>query len=307
MQRIGHQVVRAGMLSLMCILAGVSVAAAQANVRSPAETGVKNVILPVILEAGSELDPTALAREQFELYDGGVAQQIEYFRPDYSPARIVVLVDNTERLQTSIEDLSKAVKALAAHLYQGDQMMLVAYDEQPEVIEEFTDDRKKLEAGTALFRIKGSPRLLDTIADIIGAVFRQQVGVTKRVLILISDGYDWQSKTPFNAVLDNLKRENIVVYVLQAGDRTYGASRRFGPKPTEVVEKITQMTGGRAFPLKEATSAAQQILQELGERWYQLSYKPKGVNVHNNRRLLLITNNPKVRLRTRQEQPGIQF
>ncbi|MCS6805313.1 MAG: VWA domain-containing protein [Blastocatellia bacterium] len=295
------------MLSLVCILAGVSVAAAQANVRSPAETGVRNVILPVILEAGSELDPTAIAREQFELYDGGVPQQIEYFRPDYSPARIVVLVDNTERLQASLDDLSKAVKALAAHLYQGDQMMLVAYDEQPEVIEEFTDDRKKLQAGTALFRIKGSPRLLDAIADIITAVFRQQVGVTKRVLILISDGYDWQSKTPFNVVLDNLKRESIVVYVLQAADRTHGASRRFGPKPAEVVQKLTQMTGGRAFPLKDASDAAQHILQELAERWYQLSYKPREVNIHNNRRLLLIANNPKIRLRTRQEQPGIRF
>jgi Ca-activated chloride channel family protein len=307
MRRIEHQLITSFMLSLGLLLTSVSPAAAQANVRSSSDTGAKNIILPVVIESGSQLDPAAMAREQFELYDGGVAQDIEYFRPDYSPAKIVVLVDNTERLQASIEDMAKAVKALVANLYQGDQMMLMAYDEEPEVIEEFTDDRKKLEAGTALFRIKGSPKLLDAIADTINGVFRQQLGVTKRILILITDGYDWQSKTPFSAVLDHLERENIVVYVLQTADRTYGATRRFGPKPVDLVEKITKATGGRIFPFKEATGAAQEILQELSERWYQLTYKPKGVSVHNNRRLLLTANNPKLRLRTRQEQPGVRF
>jgi hypothetical protein len=75
----------------------------------------------------------------------------------------------------------------------------------------------------------------------------------------------------------------------------------------DLIEKLVKGTGGRSFPLKESQHAAQEILQELSERWYQLSYKPKGVNPVNTRRLLLASNDPKVRLRTKAEQPGEPF
>lgn len=295
-------------LTVGILLTVAGAASAQAGRRSAADSGLTTMTLPVILEsAPGQTDRNALAREQFELYDGGTAQEIEYFRPDYSPAKIVVLVDNTERLQASEAEMTAAVKALAANLYQGDQMMVIGFDEQPEIIEEFTDDRKKLEAATALFRKKGSPKLLDALEATIHDVFRLQIGITKRVIVLISDGYDWESVTPFKTVLGNLERENIVVYVLQTADRTYGAPRRRALKPLDLIDKLVTGTGGRIFPLKESQSAAQEILQELSERWYQLSYKPKGVNPINTRRLLLAPNDPKIRLRTKAEQPGEPF
>jgi len=266
------------------------------------------ITLPVILEsAPGQADQNAFTRDQFELYDGGVAQDIEYFRPDYSPAKIVVLVDNTERMQASESEMTEVIKALAANLYQGDRMMLIGYDEQPEILEEFTDDRKKLEAATALFRKKGSPKLLDALEATVHDVFRLQIGITKRVIILISDGYDWESVTPLKTALGDLERENIVVYVLQTADRTYGAPRRRALKPVDLIEKLAKGTGGRIFPFKEAQPAARDILQELSERWYQLTYKPKGVNPINTRRLLLAVNDPKIRLRTKSEQPGEPF
>ncbi|MBI3949180.1 MAG: VWA domain-containing protein [Acidobacteria bacterium] len=290
------------------LLTIVDIAAAQAGRRSPSDTGLTAVTLPVILEsAPAQGDRNAISRDQIELYDGGIIQEIEYFRPDYSPAKMVVLVDNTERMQASVAEMTEAVKALAANLYQGDQMMVIGYDEQPEIIQDFTDDRKKLAAGGAMFRKKDSPKSLDALQATINDVFRLQIGVTKRVIVLISDGYDWESTTPVKSVVEDLARENIVVYVLQTQDRTYGAPRRRAMKPVDLIEKLTKATGGRAFPLKESQQAAREILQELSERWYQLSYKPKGVNSFNTRRLLITVSDPKIHLRTKLEQPGESF
>lgn len=303
-----HRSSKSLVLMAAIMLAGGRTAWAQAGRRSASETGLSTMILPVILEsAPAQPNRAPLTSDQFELYDGGVAQVIEYFRPDYSPAKIVVLVDNTERLQASESEMAAAVKALAANLYQGDQMMVIGFDEQPEIIEEFTGDRKKLEAATALFRKKGSPKLLDALEATVHDVFRLQVGITKRVIVLISDGYDFESRTPFKTVLENLQRENIIVYVLQTADRTYGAPRRRALKPVELLDKLVTGTGGRSFLLKESSRAAQEILQELSERWYQLSYKPKGVNPTLTRRLLLASNDPHLRLRTKAEQPGAPF
>lgn len=311
MMRFRESLARQFVVMVGVTLTVVGLAWAQAGRHSSSETGLTPVILPVIIESTpapsnqpSEANQPSITRDQLELYDGGISQEIDYFRPDYSPAKMVVLVDNTERMQASMAEMAEAVKALAANLYQGDQMMVIGYDEQPEIIEEFTDDRKKLEAATALFRKKGSPKLSDAIAATVQDVFRLQIGTTKRILILISDGYDWESTTPFKSALEELERENIVVYVLQTTDRTYGAPRRHALKPADLIEKLTKGTGGRLFPLKESKSAAREILQELSERWFQLTYKPKGVNPINTRRLLIIANDPKVHLRTKMEQPG---
>lgn len=279
----------------------------QAHRRSASDTGSVQMMLPVILEAPpGDAEPPAFTREKFELYDAGVAQQIEYLRPDYSPAKIVILVDNTETLRAVPAEMTKAVTALTANLYQGDQVMLIAYDRHPEVLEEFTDNRAKVDKATRLFRKQGTPRLLDAIQATINDALRVQIGASKRVIVLISDGYDLESTTPVKAVLTDLQRENILVYILQIQDRTLGAPRRKALKPEEMVERLTKGTGGRVFPLKEAETAAREIMREVSERWYQLSYKPQGVNRFNTRRLLITVNDPKIRLRTKLEQPGEQ-
>lgn len=79
---------------------------------------------------------------------------------DPSPSKIVILVDNSQTLPTSVEALKAAVMEFAYEIFDGDQLFVLAYDEKAEIIQEWTDDAKKMEKSLATFRKKGNPYLL---------------------------------------------------------------------------------------------------------------------------------------------------
>ncbi len=278
----------------------------QAGRREVVERMGASVILNVIVEPKDGRQEIQLTREKLELYDAGIEQQIEAVQPDYSAARIALLLDASDSLRAEPGQLLQVVKAFSAHLYEGDQMMVIAYGEEPEVLEEFTADREKLErAGLRLKRVSSTKvRLWDALQATLDDALRLQVGYSKRVIVLVSDGFDRESQMSPDVVLAHLARENVLVYVLQADDRTRGATRRRALKPEEAVARLVQGTGGKAYPLKDAERAAREILEELNQRCYQVIYKPQGVNPLNRRRILLLANDPTLTLRTKAEHPG---
>jgi hypothetical protein len=97
--------------------------------------------------------------KQLSLYDGGIEQTIKSFTPDPSPARIVLLVDNSLTIRADVEKLEAAAREFAYEIYDGDKILIVGYDEQPEIVADWTDDAKKIEASLRTFRKKGPASL----------------------------------------------------------------------------------------------------------------------------------------------------
>src|SRR5262245_49833404 len=53
-----------------------------------------------------EEEEKIIPKQAIEFYDGGIKQQIQAFSPDPTPARIVVLMDNSLTLQTDTKQLT---------------------------------------------------------------------------------------------------------------------------------------------------------------------------------------------------------
>jgi len=262
----------------------------------------ENLILNVITEGGKST--AELTKDKLTLFDGGIQQEIQSFMPDPTASRIVILVDNSVNLAAEVEKLEKAASAFLGELYEGDEVMVIGYDENAEIIEDFTGDLAKLQAAMKKFRKRGLPRFYDALQATVEEAMRKEIGIDKRIIILISDGYDRKSTTKFETALATLQSENVVVYALQIKDRTFGAPNRTGPKPPDALAKLAEGTGGRVYKIEEAERAAKEISHELRSNWYKLTYKPTGVNPINARRLLITCVEDKVVLRTKALQPG---
>jgi len=122
------------------------------------------------------------------------------------------------------------------------------------------------------------------------------------VVVLISDGLDRGSKTPFDKVLGDLQNQNVTVYALQIPDRTGGAFRRNQPKANEVINQLTEGTGGKVFPIEEAQTAAKFICDELKKNRYLLNYLPTNFSSYEVRRVFLIADEG-ISIRTKNAQP----
>jgi Ca-activated chloride channel homolog len=293
---------RVALLTFLALVAtGVS-ASPQSGRQSGSERGKE--VLHIIVEGQGKGATIPLPRDAFELYDGGQSQTLETLTLDQTPARIVLLVDNTKTLKASVDDLKAAAHALVDELFEGDQMMVIGYDQSAYVLQDFTTRLDALDAAANdKFQKQGFPRLFDAISATILDAFGG-VGAEKRAIVLVSDGYDNLSKEKFDGVIAALQRENIVVYVLQVPDRTRNASRIEGPKPQKAVETLTTATGGRVFPISEATTAAKLITEELRLNWYRAVYTPRGVDRLVERNVLLIKHDNSLVLRTKASFPG---
>ncbi len=267
-----------------------------------ATAGRRTATLNVIVQAPKDVK---VAKESVDLYDGGIAQEIETFAPVEVGSRIVLLVDNTVNLKAESAALQKAALTVVNELYEDDQMMVVGYNESALILEDLTPDLKKLQEATTKFERKGFPKLFDALVAVADALAHQaKTGIEKRAIILISDGYDSESQTKFDQALYALQDENIVLYALKTADRTHGALLRDKPKPPAVLDFLTVGTGGAILPFEKASEAAKTIADDLRNNWYRLTYTPSGVNPINMRRILLIPRNPKIQVRTKGSHPG---
>ncbi|MCI0336279.1 MAG: VWA domain-containing protein, partial [Acidobacteria bacterium] len=205
-----------------------------------------------LLSGGSnqnEEDEKIVPKSALELFDGGVLQRIESFAPDPTPARIVVLMDNSATLQTDVKKLAAVPAAFAPEIYEGDKVMVIGYDLKPEIITEFTDDPNKLQNTLSLLRKTDTPHLFDALNVVMEDVMRPEVGFSKRVVVIAGDGLDRDSKIKFDEILAKLQNENITIYAIQVRDRTRGALRRDAPKPVDALQQLTEGTGGKIFSI----------------------------------------------------------
>ncbi|HSE34020.1 MAG TPA: VWA domain-containing protein [Pyrinomonadaceae bacterium] len=232
---------------------------------------------------------TPISSKEVSIYDNGIEQTIRNFTPDPSPAKIVLLVDNSLSIRADVDKLEQAAREFAYEIFEGDKLLIVGYDEQAEIVSDWTDDAKAIEKSLKLFRKKGQPYLFDAIRAVVAEALRP-IPSQKRVIVVISDGLDRGSKATFENTLAELQADNITVYAVQAVDRTRGAIRRDVPKPRVVIDKLAEGTGGRIFSIDDPTEAAKAICDELRKNRYVLSYIPSNAPFGQARSLLVIGN-----------------
>ncbi|HKO63446.1 MAG TPA: VWA domain-containing protein [Pyrinomonadaceae bacterium] len=262
-----------------------AIAMAQAG-RRPATTNEGGVMVNLVAKR-TDNAPRQITARQLSIYDNGIEQMIRNFTPDPSPARIVLLVDNSLTLRADIEKLEQAAREFAYEIYEGDKLLIVGYDEQAEIVADWTDDAKSIETSLKLFRKKGQPHLFDAASAVLDQALRTAPG-QKKVIVVISDGLDRGSKTSFEKILAELQRLDITVYAVQAQDRTRGAIRRDVPKPKQVIDKLVEGTGGAIFSIDEPGEAAKTICDELRKHRYVISYLPSSAPFGEVRSLLVL-------------------
>lgn len=289
---------------VVTLLAALAFGQAGRKPGAPNDVGKdRGVYLNVFVTRSDGSDERVTAK-QLALYDGGMEQSIQSLTPDPGPARIVILVDNSLGLRADVEKLQKATREFAYEIYEGDKVLVVGYDQNAEIIADWTDDAKKIEAALPEFRKRGEPHLYDALAAVMNDALAPFAGMNrKRVIVLVADGLDRGSKTRFDSVFKEILREDITVYALQIPDRTGGALRRDSLKPNQVIQKLTEGTGGRVLSANDPREAAKTICDELRNNRYVLAYTPTSLPLYETRRLLIVPDEG-INVRYKLTQPG---
>lgn len=162
---------------------------------------------------------TGLQRNNFLLFDNGVAQPITDFLSIDEPAQVLLLVEAGPAVYLLQEGHLQAVKVLLEGLAPADRVAIARYDQNAEPILNFISD-KPLAAG-AIDQLRfnvGFGQL--NLATSLSTALDWLAGVPgKKSVVLLSTGVDTSPPDKLNTLLDRLKTTDVhVLPVSLSGD-----------------------------------------------------------------------------------------
>jgi VWFA-related protein len=287
---------------------GVSPALSQESAPATAEqtlrvsTEVVNVYA-VVREKTNRLIPN-LNREDFELSEDNVPQDIRYFsRETDTPLTLGIMID-TSPSQGRVLDVEQAEGKtfLRQVLRPKDLAFVLHFDSDVELLQDFTSNLNLLTRAIEETVVRGgssgplrsplpSPlpaplpppdpmagvggtHLYDAIYLAARELMKNEVG--RKVLILLSDGEDQGSKVKLDAALEAAHRSDVIVYSVAVIDRRFYWGHVMGFSGDSVLRKLSEQTGGRVIEVKRASdtgAAFQEIADELRTQYF-LGYTP---------------------------------
>jgi Ca-activated chloride channel family protein len=220
-----------------------------------------------------------LTQSNFQVYEDKVLQKIDFFGKEQVPVSMVFAIDTSGSMRTKLDTVIKASVGLVKESRNDDEMAVIEFKDQPELLEEFTRDTQDVIDTLQSLVASRQTAMLDALY--LAADYASKEGKNRRkAVILVTDGLDKDSYYKFNEVVDHLREADAQVYLIGFTSDLDGDKSIFTRSPKQKAEglltKLAEDTGGRAFfpkELSEVHTIAQQISTDLRTQ-YSISYYP---------------------------------
>ena len=249
-----------------------------------------------VTDRSGRVVPT-LTADAFTVKDEGVPQEIAFFRSeDDTPISVAIVVDTSGSMIDKLADVQDALRHFIRLLRPEDEVFLLRFSDDVEHIAA-PGERDRLEQRIRGLRAIGGTALFDAAREGADTVSRGQH--SKRVVLLITDGNDTNSRSSRRDAVDGITRSEALVYAVGIGHGERGSFGHdiFGRgghgsgvtrgRPTDdrvdagTLRNLAEPTGGRHYVLEQAhqggrdliDEAVQEIAQELRHQ-YTLGYYP---------------------------------
>jgi VWFA-related protein len=129
-----------------------------------------------------------LRRDDFEIFEDGVKQEIAYFAPVDTPVTVALLIDTSRSTVFNLVDIQDAAIAFLDSMRTGDQALVVTFADELAVLAEPTTDRELLRRAIRSARPGGGSRVYDAVDFALKDRLAALPG--RKAVILFSDGVD---------------------------------------------------------------------------------------------------------------------
>jgi Ca-activated chloride channel family protein len=223
---------------------------------------VNLVLIPVTVTDRYERPVRGLQKSDFHLFEDGVERQISQFFSEESPISIGIVFDASASMRAKLEQSFEAVREFLKMCLPGDEFFLTKFNDRPETVFGFTTDAKDIEEGLASIHAQGWTSLFDAIY--LGVHQMKHATHARKVLMVLSDGGDNNSRYTEREIKSMVKEEDVRIFSISILDRS----------PS--LETIAAESGGRAFrvhKIDELPDLAARISAELHSE-YVLGFAP---------------------------------
>jgi Ca-activated chloride channel homolog len=261
---------RRGFAAILALCGGFSAFAQQPTFR----TGTRTVALyATVTDAQKRLVPD-LTQGDFEIYDNDKPQTVDLFLNEVQPITVIVMLDTSASMTGNLKLLEQAAEQFLLRMLPKDKGMVGAFNDKIEFFPAtFTSDRDRLIRALRELDFGNPTRLFDAIA---ASMDRLDQVDGRRVVLVFTDGEDTGSNTDSGEVLEQARREEVMIYAIGLRSDYFNGSRQVRSKPDSGLKRLAEETGGGYFELDKTSDLAPtftRVAQELHSQ-YVLGFTP---------------------------------
>jgi Ca-activated chloride channel family protein len=223
---------------------------------------VNLVLIPVTVTDSYERPVLGLQKSDFHLFEEGVEQEISQFFRDEAPISVGIVFDASRSMQRKLDQSREAVKQFLKLSMPGDEFFLLKFSDAPAPVCDFTTDTQEIEHSLPSIKAEGWTSLFDAISLGVNKIKRARHG--RKVLLVLSDGGDNNSRFTERAIINFVKEADVRIFSISIVERSHS------------LEAIAEESGGRAYrvrKLDELPGMAAKVSAELHNE-YVLGFAP---------------------------------
>ncbi len=135
---------------------------------------------------------SGLQKNDFQIFDNGIAQKIEYFQPVEQPFSVILLIDVSPSTQYKINQIQDAAINFINKLRQDDRVMVISFDERVHVLSPLTNNRNALRNAILQTEFGDGTSLYEAVDF---TIRRQLAGIKgRKAVVMFTDGVDTTSR-----------------------------------------------------------------------------------------------------------------
>ena len=231
---------------------------------------------------------TNLKKEDFQIFEDGVEQEIALFEPIEQQFTVFLLLDVSGSMVFDMNDLANAANTFVGQLRPNDNIIAATFAEQTEVIFKsmsVNDFRNKKKFRLKVIGLPPVTMVYDAVEFALKKVKKIQ---GRKAIILLSDGIGSGFSASAKSNFRDAEEGESLIYTISFDTNINSQSRYESKKQFEkrleqaefarnYMRDLAQKTGGRNFQIENVSNLEQtfgEVANELG-RQYSLGYYPK--------------------------------
>jgi Ca-activated chloride channel family protein len=192
-----------------------------------------------------------LKEDNFKVYEDGVAQSISSFSQEDVPVSMGILLDLSGSMRGKIDQVKKAALVFIRASNPQDQVFLIGFNEEVELIQDFTSDIDEITDALDNTVVTGGTALYDAVY--LGVQKAHTGSKAKKAVVVITDGEDRDSYYKLDELIAKVQESDVQVFCVgflnAAPDKgLFGRwSKSIPEKAHDALIRIAEETGGKAF------------------------------------------------------------
>ena len=231
---------------------------------------------------------TNLQKEDFQVFEDGVEQEIAYFEPTFKPFTALLLLDNSGSMNTYLGDLARAANAFLNQLHDEDQLIVATFSDSKRIKVLLKPIKKREMQVKIVLKQRVGDGYTATFDAVEGGIKYMEKIQGRRAIILFSDGEQYGQSASAKSNLRDAEEQEALIYTIRfgaypthqpgyTGDISKKEQLKLIEKVNGYMQGLAQKTGGRSFQVDDIGDLEKTfstIAKELGQQ-FSLGYYPK--------------------------------